>query len=141
MAGMRVGWYAGDAGIVSYLREVRKHAGLMAPGPVQRAAVAALGDAQHVKDQQARYLERLEYFREVLIKSGASAKLPEGGFYLWVGAPGGDEWEWTRWLAEKAGVLVSPGSFYGRAGAGHVRVAMVAPMERLRLAASRLGVD
>jgi aspartate/methionine/tyrosine aminotransferase len=35
---------------------------------------------------------------------------------------------------------VSPGEFYGRAGAGHVRIALVQPMERLELVARRLGV-
>ena len=141
MAGMRVGWFAGDLDIVGYLREVRKHAGFMVPGPVQRAAAVALGDQKHVEAQRARYTERLDYFRDVLAKLGASVALPEGGFYLWVAAPDGDEWAWTRWLAENAGVLVSPGSFYGPAGAGHVRVAMVAPMDRLQLAARRLGFD
>jgi aminotransferase len=67
--------------------------------------------------------------------------LPEGGFYLWVESPGGDEWAWTNWLAEKGGVLVSPGSFYGPRGAGYVRIAMVAPLERLELVARRLGVS
>ena len=46
MAGMRVGWYSGDPELVDYLREVRKHAGFMVPGPVQQAAAAALGDVR-----------------------------------------------------------------------------------------------
>ncbi|HUE60440.1 MAG TPA: pyridoxal phosphate-dependent aminotransferase [Acidimicrobiales bacterium] len=140
MAGMRVGWYAGDPDLVGYLREVRKHAGFMVAGPVQRAATAALGDQGHVEMQRKRYGERLDFFRDVLARLGAEAPQPEGGFYLWVRAPGGDEWAWTRWLAENGGVLVSPGSFYGAGGAGYVRVAMVAPMERLDLVARRLGV-
>ena len=141
MAGMRVGWYAGDRDIVAYLREVRKHAGFMVPGPVQRAATVALGDQQHVELQRARYFERLEFFRDVMAKLGTTVCLPQGGFYLWVPAPEGDEWAWTRWWAEKAGVLVSPGSFYGPDGAGYVRMAMVASMDRLQLAARRLGFD
>ena len=140
MAGMRVGWYAGDPELVDYLREVRKHAGMMVPGPVQRAAVAALGDQAHVDAQRRRYLGRLERARAVLGAIGAPCDLPAGGFYLWVPAPGGDEWAWTNLLAEKGGALVSPGSFYGTAGAGHVRVAVVAADERLELLASRLGV-
>ena len=71
---------------------------------------------------------------------GGDARLPGGGFYLWVRAPSGDGWEWASWWAEKAGVLVSPGSFYGEGGASHVRVAMVAPVERMELVAKRLGV-
>ncbi|MGH9055147.1 MAG: aminotransferase class I/II-fold pyridoxal phosphate-dependent enzyme [Acidimicrobiales bacterium] len=140
MAGMRVGWYAGDAGLVAHLREVRKHAGLMVPGPVQRAAAAALGDQAHVEAQRARYIERLVRARAILAAAGVEAPLPAGGFYLWAPVPGGDDWAWARWMAEKAGVLVSPGSFYGAAGEGYVRLAMVAPLERLDLVAERLGV-
>ena len=58
-AGARIGFYAGDAELVHYLREVRKHAGLMPPGPVQAAAVIALGDDAHVEAQRARYQHRL----------------------------------------------------------------------------------
>ena len=140
MAGMRVGWYAGDPDLVGYLREVRKHAGLMVPGPVQRAAVVALSDQAHVEAQRDRYRRRLERARDIFTAIGAPCELPAGGFYLWVPAPGGDEWAWTDLLAEKGGALVSPGSFYGEAGAGYVRVALVAGEDRLELLASRLGV-
>ncbi|MDP9118394.1 MAG: aminotransferase class I/II-fold pyridoxal phosphate-dependent enzyme, partial [Actinomycetota bacterium] len=51
-AGARIGFYAGDPELVHYLREVRKHAGLMVPGPVQAAAVAAFADDAHVDEQR-----------------------------------------------------------------------------------------
>jgi aspartate/methionine/tyrosine aminotransferase len=140
LAGMRVGWYAGDHELVNYLREVRKHAGFMVPGPVQQAGVVALSDQDHVSIQRRRYHERLVRAREIFAALGVDAPLPGGGFYLWAPAPGGDDWGWTSWLAEKGGVLVSPGSFYGPGGAGYVRVAMVTPLERLDLVAERLGV-
>lgn len=138
LAGLRVGWYAGDPDLVGYLREVRKHAGLMVPGPVQRAAVVALGDTTHVADQRSRYRARLEVAQSVLASVGAPCPLPGGGFYLWVAAPGGDEWAFTLWLARYGGALVSPGSFYGAAGAGYVRVAVVAPIQSLELLGRRL---
>jgi len=140
LAGVRAGFYAGDPELVSYLSEVRKHVGLMVPGPVQAAAVVAWGDDDHVEEQRARYLERLELFAAVLAKFGAYAPLPAGGFYLWAPAPDGDEWAFTQRLAAEGGCLVSPGEFYGEAGRGHVRVALVQPVERLELVASRLGV-
>ncbi len=140
VAGMRVGWYCGDPDLVGYLREVRKHAGLMVAGPVQRAAVAALGDTAHVDVQRRRYRERLERAAAILSAAGVVAPLPDGGFYLWVTVPGGDEWAWTAEMAERAGVLVSPGSFYGPSGSGRARLAMVAPLERLEVMARRLGV-
>jgi succinyldiaminopimelate transaminase len=140
LAGLRIGWYAGDPDLVGYLREVRKHAGMMVPGPVQRVAAAALADAGHVSAQRRRYHERLVRAQGILAAVGAPCSLPGGGFYLWVPTPGGDEWDFTRLLAEKGGAVVSPGSFYGTAGTGYVRVAVVAPMSSLDLVARRLGV-
>lgn len=139
LAGLRVGFYAGDPDLVHYLAEVRKHAGFMVPGPVQAAAVVALDDDAHVDEQRERYLERLWFFADVLRAEGAEVDLPGGSFYLWAAVPGGDAWAFTRDLAARGGVLVSPGDLYGPAGAGHVRVALVQPMDRLRLVAGRLG--
>jgi succinyldiaminopimelate transaminase len=139
-AGARIGFYAGDGELVRYLREVRKHAGLMPPGPVQAAAVVALGDDAHVERQRGRYLRRLTRLAAVLEALGYPAQLPDGAFYLWVPAPAGDAWATARDLAERAGVIVSPGEFYGPAGADHFRVAAVQPDERIELVTRRVGL-
>ncbi len=139
-AGARIGFYAGDPGVVHYLREVRRHAGLMPPGPVQAAAVVALGDDEHVEAQRARYLARLRRLAEILETMGYPATLPDGAFYLWVPAPEGDAWAAARVIAERAGIVVSPGEFYGPAGRAYFRVAAVQPDARIELAAGRIGV-
>jgi aspartate/methionine/tyrosine aminotransferase len=64
LAGVRAGFYAGDSDLVDYLREVRKHAGFMVPGPVQAAAVVAYADDEHVDAQRERYRNRLERLRQ-----------------------------------------------------------------------------
>lgn len=138
LAGIRLGFYAGDRSLVHYLSEVRKHAGLMVPGPVQEAGVVALADDGHVESQRRRYRERLDVFADILRERGIDVREPEGGFYLWVRAPGGDAWGFARRLAADGGALVSPGEFYGRAGADHVRIAMVQPVDRLELVGERL---
>jgi aspartate/methionine/tyrosine aminotransferase len=138
-AGARIGFYAGDADLVHYLREVRKHAGLMPPGPVQAAAVIALGDDEHVDRQRDRYLARLRRLTEVLGAAGYAAQLPDGAFYLWVAVPGGDAWAAAGDLASRAGIVVSPGEFYGPDGASYFRVAAVQPDDRIELAARRVG--
>ena len=136
-AGARIGFYAGDAELVHYLREVRKHAGLMPSGPVQDAAIVALGDDAHVEQQRIRYLNRLTRLQQVLAALGYEAPLPDGAFYLWVPVP--EAWNAAADLAKRAGMVVSPGEFYGDAAAGFVRVAAVAPDERIELLASRVG--
>ena len=139
LAGARAGFYAGDPDLVLYLSELRKHAGFMVPGPVQAAAIAAWGDDTHVEAQRARYRRRLEAMREALSAIGVDAPAPDGAFYLWAPAPDGDAWDLTRRLAREGGALVSPGEFYGPAGAGHVRVAVVQPDDRIDLVAERLS--
>ena len=139
LAGLRAGFYAGDADLVHYLAEVRKHVGMMMPGPVQAAATVALGDDAHVDRQRARYRERLTYLARVLTAAGYACALPGGSFYLWPEAPGGDAWAGAEDLARRGGLVTSPGEFYGAAGAGHLRVAAVVGMDRLRLVADRLG--
>jgi aspartate/methionine/tyrosine aminotransferase len=140
LAGGRAGFYAGEPSLVRYLGEVRKHAGFMVPGPIQAAAVAAWADDAHVDAQRERYRRRLEQAQAILAAVGSDAPLPAGAFYLWAPAPGGDSWGLARRLAEDGGALVSPGEFYGDAGAGHVRLAVVQPDDRLALVASRLGL-
>ncbi|MFM7068824.1 MAG: pyridoxal phosphate-dependent aminotransferase [Actinomycetes bacterium] len=141
LAGVRAGFYAGDREIVGYLSEVRKHAGLMVPGPAQAAAVAALADDAHVVEQRARYLDRLRTLRDVLEHLGVHAPLPSGGFYLWVPAPGGDAWALARRLATELGIVVSPGEFYGAAAPGYVRIAVVQPDDRVALVQRRAGLS
>lgn len=140
LAGTRVGFYAGDPDLVHYLREVRKHVGMMVPGPAQAAGVVALDDDAHVEAQRAVYRGRLERLAAVLgAWSGVPVPLPSGGFYLWFAVS--DAWAFTERLAREAGALISPGEFYGDAGAHHVRVAVVQPDARIDLIASRLGLE
>ena len=141
LAGVRAGFYAGDPDLVTYLLDVRRHAGLMVPGPVQAGAVVALEDQTHVDEQRHRYEERLAFLAGVLGAVGLPVELPAGGFYLWVPVPERftDGWAVCEWLADEAGLLVSPGELYGPGGSGHVRVAVVQPLDRLELVAERLS--
>ena len=146
LAGVRAGFYAGDPDLVGFLLDVRKHAGLMVPGPVQAAATVAFDDDRHVIEQRRRYEERLAFLAGVLAGSGVPAPRPAGGFYLWVPVPdrfAGDgstgAWALTEALAMVGGLLASPGDLYGPDGSGHVRVAVVQPMDRLEAVAERLA--
>ncbi len=139
LAGLRVGFYAGDADVVHYLSEIRKHAGFMVPGPAQAAAVAALADADHVEVQRDRYMRRMVVLRDALARRGVDVDLPGGGFYLWVRAPGDDAWAFADELARVGGALVSPGEFYGDAGANWIRIAVVRSDEAIQMVADRLA--
>ena len=138
LAGIRAGFYAGDADVVGYLRSVRQHAGMMVPGPVQSAVALAYNDDHHVELQRATYLGRLALLSEALQAAGVDAPMPEGGFYLWCSRDGDDGWTLAQWVAEVSGLVTSPGELYGEAALNFLRVAVVQPDDRLERAATRL---
>jgi succinyldiaminopimelate transaminase len=140
LAGLRVGFYAGDAELVHYLQEVRKHVGLLVPGPAQAAGVVALDDDAHVAEQRDRYRRRLDRLGGALSAwAGTDVPMPGGGFYLWLDV--GDGWDFAERMAKEAGALVSPGEFYGATVAQYARIAVVQPDDRIELVADRLGVS
>jgi succinyldiaminopimelate transaminase len=136
LAGYRAGFVAGDRRLVSGLLELRKHAGLMVPAPVQAAMVAALSDDAHVAEQRQRYAARRRTLRAALTAAGFTVDHSTAGIYLWA-SRGADCWSTVDDLAA-LGILVAPGTFYGPTGALHVRVALTATDERVAAAAARL---
>ena len=137
MAGYRAAFVAGDPALVDRLLAVRKHAGMIVPLPVQKAMKAALDDDEHVAAQRELYCNRRARLLPALQAFGLRVEHSGAGLYLWASAdePASDT---VDRLAE-LGVLVAPGSFYGPAGAQHVRVALTATDERVAAAAERLS--
>jgi succinyldiaminopimelate transaminase len=138
MAGYRFGFVTGDPHLVSRLLEVRKHAGMMVPLPVQAAATAAWLDDDHVLVQRQRYAARREVLLKGLSQAGFRIDASEAGLYLWATR---DEpcWDSVNWLASR-GILVAPGDFYGEGGARHIRVALTATDDAVAVARARLGI-
>ncbi|HWA66928.1 MAG TPA: succinyldiaminopimelate transaminase [Mycobacteriales bacterium] len=136
IAGYRAGFVAGDPALVKRLLEVRKHAGMIVPAPVQAATVAALGDDDHVVAQRARYAARRTLLLGSLRSAGFTVEDTGAGLYLWSTRDEGC-WDTVGWLAER-GILAAPGEFYGAAGSRHVRIALTATDERVAAAAARL---
>lgn len=137
LAGYRAAFVAGDPTLVRRLLEVRKHAGMIVPWPVQRALEVAVGDDAHVAEQKARYAHRREVLRPALECAGWQIDHSEAGLYLW--ATRGEPCRSTVDLLAQQGILVAPGDFYGPTGAEHVRIALSATDERIAAAAERIG--
>lgn len=138
LAGYRASFVAGDPVLVARLLEVRKHAGMIVPGPVQAATAAALADDEHVAAQRAVYGRRRRILRAALEGAGYAVDRSHAGLYLWVRpeAGGQDSWATVADLAS-LGILVAPGAFYG--DDEHVRVALTASDEHIAEAAARLS--
>ncbi len=137
LAGYRAGFVTGDPTLVAGLLEVRKHAGMIVPRPVQAAMAAAASDDAHVSAQAAVYARRRRTLRAALEQAGLRVDHSEAGLYLWATA-GRACRDTVREFAGR-GVLVAPGEFYGPAGARHVRVALTATDERIDAAVARLA--
>lgn len=139
LAGYRAAFVAGDPALVARLLDLRKHAGFMVPAPVQAAMTAALDDDAHVAEQHARYARRRSALLGAFDQAGYVVEPAPAGLYLWARAEGKgqDCWATVADLAE-LGILVAPGSFYGAAGARHVRVALTAPDGAVAEAVARL---
>jgi succinyldiaminopimelate transaminase len=138
MAGYRAGFVTGDPELIAELLEIRKHAGMMMPAPVQAAMAAALDDDDHADEQRTRYAARRDRLRAALTGAGWAIEHSEAGLYLWATRPGDDCWGSVQVLAG-AGILVAPGEFYGPAGRHHIRVALTVTDERADAAVARLA--
>jgi succinyldiaminopimelate transaminase len=134
LAGYRAAFVVGDPELIAQILEVRKHAGMMVPLPVQKAMIAALSDSDHVAQQRARYNSRKDLLIPALEAAGFSIDFSDAGLYLWA-TRNEDCWQSVAWLAS-LGILATPGIFYG--DATHIRIAMTATDEQISEAASRI---
>lgn len=137
LASYRGGYLAGDPALIAELLQVRKHAGLMVPGPIQAAMVAALEDDIQEQAQKLRYARRRASLLRALIGAGFTVDDSEAGLYLW--ATRGEDCRATVDALAELGILVAPGDFYGPRGQRHVRMALTGTDERIDAAVTRLA--
>ena len=136
MAGYRGAFLIGDSKLIAQIRELRKHAGMMVPLPIQNAMVAALSDESHVVEQRNRYNARRATLAPALIAAGFKIEESAAGLYIWC-TRSEDCWQSVEWLAN-LGIVATPGSFYGELGASHIRIAMTATDAQISDAAARI---
>ncbi len=136
MAGFRAAFIVGDPALIARILEVRKHAGMMVPLPVQIAMIAALSDENHVAKQRALYNARRATLIPALRAAGFTVESSEAGLYIWA-TRNENCWDSVSWLAE-LGIIATPGVFYGELGASHIRIAMTATDAQISQAAARI---
>ncbi|MBT3065211.1 succinyldiaminopimelate transaminase [Rhodoferax sp. U11-2br] len=140
--GLRSGFVAGDAAIISAFLLYRTYHGCAMSPVVQTASIAAWADETHVVANRTLYRAK---FAEVtpLLAEVMDVALPDAGFYLWAKVAG-DELAFTRDLYANYNVTVLPGSFLAREaqgsnpGAGRIRMALVADSAECVQAAHRI---
>jgi len=141
--GMRSGFVAGDAAILKQFLLYRTYHGSAMSKTVQLASIAAWNDETHVIENRAQYRAKFAAVTP-LLADVLDVKLPDAGFYLWAGVPGGDDVAFALGLLEQFNVAVLPGSLLARPahginpGAGRIRMALVAEVDECVEAAQRI---
>ncbi len=132
--GLRSGFVAGDAEILSRFLLYRTYHGSAMGIPVQHASIAAWNDEQHVVENRRLYQEKFDRVLPIL-QQAFDVKRPDASFYIWLKVPGGDDLAFAKKLWQEAAIQVLPGRFlardteYGNPGEGYVRIALVADVD------------
>lgn len=144
LAGARMGFALGSAKMIGLLRSLKSHFDFGAFLPVQIAAEAALNGPQDaVEHSRAAYQLRRDVLIDGLAEAGWEIPKPRATMFVWAPLPPGfsDAETFAQTLAERTGIVVVPGTAFGPAGQGHIRMALVQPVETMREVARRVAAS
>ena len=140
--GLRVGWAVGDPALLEPARLVHNAMTTSAARPSQLAATALLRNSAEVLRQTRRELIQ----RWSIAQTGPAAvrplATPAGGFYAWIPVPEwavGDTFGFCRRVRDEGGVIVVPGTAFGAAGEGSVRISCGGDPRLLRQGLERMA--
>ncbi len=138
MAGFRSGFLAGDRRLIAMLKKIRPGLGVATPEFVQRTAVAAWSDENHVVALRERFRERRDVVVPGLRELGYRVPDVQATLYVWFPVPQG---ETSGSFSERCldrGVVLLPGSAMGPSGEGYVRLSLSGSLVELQEALARL---
>jgi LL-diaminopimelate aminotransferase len=140
MTGWRVGFAAGNAQLVGALGKVKTNVDSGVFQPVQEAAIAALdGGDEALREYCAVYQGRRDLMVAAIRSLGLECETPRATFYLWARTPPGyTSVSFTERVLKETGVVITPGSGFGKSGEGYVRFSLTVPSERLQEAVGRI---
>jgi LL-diaminopimelate aminotransferase len=140
MTGWRIGMAVGNAKMIDALFRFKSNLDSGVPQAIQKAAIEALSGPQDaVSEHSVLYQARRDRLVRALNDIGLKARLPKASFYIWARIPDGyTSVGFTSELLDKVNVAVTPGTGYGAAGEGYVRLSLTVPDERLDEGIDRL---
>jgi acetylornithine aminotransferase len=138
MTGYRSGFVAADASLIAALKQYRPSVGTAPQEFVQRASVVAWGDEEHVERTRDAYRRKREALLPILATKGVRPAGSTATMYLWLEVPGDEPAEEFAARLLEHGLVVSPGTFFGPAGEGYWRLALVPTEAECRRAAEIL---
>jgi LL-diaminopimelate aminotransferase len=140
MAGFRVGMLVGNPEIVNAVGRLKSNIDSGMFKPIQYAAIEALQlPDSWLKQRNAIYRQRRDLLVDGCNALGMYAQSPKAGLYVWAAVPKGImSRDFASWLFDKTGVYITPGTNFGDAGEGYVRISITAPDERIETALERM---
>jgi LL-diaminopimelate aminotransferase len=145
MTGWRIGFAVGNAEILQGIGRVKSNIDSGAFQAVQEAGIAALkGPQDCIQQNVAIYRERRDILVDGLQAAGLEVNKPKATFYLWVRVPQSREFlkspsiEFSMFLLEQTGIVVTPGVGFGKYGEGFIRITFCMSGERLTEACERI---
>jgi LL-diaminopimelate aminotransferase len=140
MTGWRIGMAVGSSYAISALSIIKTNIDSGVFKAIQIAGIEALGGPQKEIDKMNRiYAQRRNLLVDGLNTLGWKLDRPKASFYVWAPVPNGyTSASFVKHLLEKAGVLVVPGSGYGKNGEGYFRVSITTDKANIREAISRM---
>lgn len=141
MAGCRLGFLVGNKNVIDGLRKIKSMIDYGNFKAIQLAGIAALkGSQDYVKETALSYERRRDILIEGLAKCDWTITKPKASMFLWAPLPWGytSSWQFTKDLLNNCGVLVVPGTAFGTAGEGYVRIGLVQKEELLHEVVARI---
>ena len=140
MAGFRMGMLVGNPAIVDAVGRLKSNIDSGIFRPVQYAAIEALHlPTSWLEQRNLIYKRRRDLLVEGCNALGMQTQVPKAGLYIWTGVPQGiTSHDFADWLFDETGVFVTPGTNFGAAGEGYLRISMTAPDERIETALQRM---
>ncbi len=141
MTGWRIGMVVGNAKIIDALKRVKSNLDSGIPQAIQYAAIEALtGPQDCIQEHNTIYQRRRDLIIDMLNSIGLEVKPPKASLYIWARVPKGyTSVSFTNDLLEKVGVVVTPGTGYGKNGEGYIRLSLTIPDTALAKGLSRLA--
>ena len=141
MTGWRIGWVAGNATMIDALMRIKSNLDSGIPQAIQQMAITALESSQDcIKEHNEIYEKRRDRVVAVLNKIGAKAEKPKASLYIWAKVPESyNSLTFTDSLLDEVGVVVTPGTGYGRQGEGYVRLSLTISEADLKKGLAKLA--
>ncbi|MBS3098142.1 aminotransferase class I/II-fold pyridoxal phosphate-dependent enzyme [Candidatus Woesearchaeota archaeon] len=146
MTTYRVGWLAGDEGVIDIFKKVKTNIDSGTATFIQDAAVAALLDEKHVEEMRSSYKKKRDIVINALTSIGLEDCTPKATLYIWQKGPKGmKSLEFAKRLLDKnTAIVTTPGSWLSKdvsglnPGEGYIRLALVPSLKDCKIAAERI---